>query len=41
MEYFVAAFLGGWLVLFGILYAVVMKKEYSHYFDEKEGSESK
>ena len=36
MEYFLAAFLGGWLVFFGLMFTWVMKKEFSHYLDKKE-----
>ncbi|WP_281275522.1 hypothetical protein [Bacilliculturomica massiliensis] len=36
MEYFLSAFLGGWMLIFGVIFMFAMNREYSHYFDDRE-----
>lgn len=36
MEYFMSIFLGGWMILFGVLFVIVMNKEFSGYLDDKD-----
>lgn len=37
MEYFLAAFLGGWMLVFGVIFMYAMSREYATYFREEEG----
>lgn len=38
MEIFVSVFMGGWMILFGIIFMVALNREYSKYdVEEKKG----